>query len=65
MGPEKENRSTERRQRAAVEGIWRFDAVEGAVGLHQERSDTRGNRGARQDRRRTCERSCGNGECAF
>eukprot|EP00965_Chrysotila_dentata_P183682 6064757-Pleurochrysis_carterae.AAC.1 len=30
MGPEQENRLTERRRRAAVEGIRRFDAAEGA-----------------------------------
>eukprot|EP00965_Chrysotila_dentata_P047982 1591508-Pleurochrysis_carterae.AAC.2 len=34
MGPEQETRSTERRRRATIEGIWRFDAAEGAVGLY-------------------------------
>eukprot|EP00965_Chrysotila_dentata_P050225 1664165-Pleurochrysis_carterae.AAC.1 len=59
MRPEQEIRSTERRRRATIEGIWGFDAVEGAVGLSRERSDTRESGGARWRRRCVRERSCG------
>eukprot|EP00965_Chrysotila_dentata_P156440 5169339-Pleurochrysis_carterae.AAC.1 len=61
-GTEQKNRSTEGcrcRSRAVVEGTWRFDAVEGAVGLPREHSDARESGGVRWRRRHARKWSCG------
>ena len=59
IGPKVKNRSTEGEQRAAVEGISRLSAAEGAVRLPRDRRDTREIRGARRRRQSVRERSCG------
>ena len=59
IGPKVKNRSTEGKQRAAVEGISRLSAAEGAVRLPRDRRDTREIRGARRRRQSVRERSCG------